>query len=640
MRDDITPKQKKQKIDILNDELYFKNKEFLQRKRRKIHGRNIELKHSFKEEDLDKLLTKNRKRKLPTSIFRKIFLGVLFFFIITAVIAVISLYDKKEKVSDDLISMEILGQPFIDGGENLELHVRIQNFNKQKLILPDLILSYPKDSSSKDDEVFLRRSLSDIESGKRINEEFNLLLYGKEGDVRNIHATLEYRIEGSSSIFVKKINHELVIRSTPTKLSIDAPKEIVQNQEIQLNISVSSNTNEQINDILLSVNYPLGFEFISSNIKPKFGSNIWYFPKITSDEEVIKISGRLDALPGQGQSFQAKVGKQNQLQKDSIETTFDEVTHTVDIKESFITADISANNKNESKVPIRGGDNVNIEIEYKNNLDKVLNDVQVTANLNGDLYIPSKVLSLNGDYNSNSKNIIWDKNNVAELESLNPGESGTLNFNLDTKDLVSSLGFIENPNFTVTINVSGIEDNGNIREASSISRVDVLANSDLSLIAKTSYSDGPFKNSGPIPPRVGEKTKYTVTLQILNSSNDIKDTKVITTLPSYVTWTGNISPSVERSKIDFNKTTREVKWDIGDLQAGVGIGEVRPRQVSFQVELLPSLSHVDTNPDITRNIILSGRDTFTDVDLSYKKTPLTTRLSDSSAVAGDSRVVN
>lgn len=639
MKEDIAPKAKKQKIDILNEELYHKNKEFLQRKRRKIHGRNIELEHDFEDDGFDKLLVKNKKRKLPTSLFKKVFFVVLFFFLITAAIAAISLYDKKEKVSDELISMKILGQPFIDGGEELELRVRIQNFNEQKLVLPDLVLSYPKDSSHVEDEVFLRRSLSDIDNGERVDEEFNLIIYGREGDLRNIHATLEYRIEGSSSIFVKEIDHELIIRSTPTHISIDAPDEIVQNQEIQLDVKVSSNSNKQINNVLLSLNYPLGFEFISSSIDPHFGSHTWYFPNI-KEEVLVTIVGRLSALPGQGQSFHAKVGRQDLLQKNFIETTFNEVTHTVGIQESFITANLSVNNEEGNQVIIRGGGDVDVEISYENHLDEKLTNVEITAHLVGDLYRPEKVLALRGDYNSNNKSITWNKDNIGELEFLDPDESGSVTFNLKTKDLVGSIGSIENPNLAIVVDVSGVEVNGKIREAISVSRIDIFANSDLNLIAKTSHSDGPFENSGPVPPRVGEKTEYTVTLQITNSSNKVEEAQITTTLPPYINWTGNISPSIEREKISYNEVTREVKWNIGALQVGVGIGEVRPKQASFQVEILPSLSHVDTSPDITRDIILSGRDVFTDVDLSYKKTPLTTKLTESSASSGDSRVVN
>lgn len=626
--------KKDQKIDILNDELYHKNKEFGQRKRRKIHGRNINLEHDFQEDDYEKLIKGQKKRKLPTSLFKKIFFVVLFFFITTAIVAALSLYHKKETVSHELISMEIVGQPFVDSGEGLDLQVRIQNFNKQKLELPDLVLSYSKDSSRKENEVFLRRSLSDIAYQQKINEEFNIPLFGQEGDVRNIYATLEYRIEGSDSIFKKEVNYSVIIRSTPTQLSINAPKEIVQDQEMQLEVDLSSNTNKLINDLLLKVDYPLGFEFISSNKEAQYSNNIWYFPTIEKDKDKLIIVGRLSGLPGQGQSFHATLGHQNQLQKNIIDTVFNRETHTVDIQKPFVSIKTLVNGNDDSKLHIRGGDRVNINIVYKNNLDVSLSDVQIIARLDGDLYKQDKVRTQQGDYNSNTKRIIWDKGNVEALAFLEPGSSGSVNFSMETKDLVDDKGALIKPQFNIIVDVTASEINGKLREAYAISHKQILANSDISVIAKTLHNDGPFKNNGPIPPEVGKKTEYTITLQIVNSSNDLNDAKIVTFLPPYVTWLGNIAPSIERKKVSYNNNSREISWDLGTVKAGTGIGNINPKQLSFQVDILPSLSHVDENPEITRDIILSGVDAFTGVDLSYKKIPLSTRLSAEPSASG------
>ncbi len=625
------------KVDALNDELYYKNKHFDNRKRRKIHGRNIKLEHDFKEDEYNKLLEKQKKRKLPPSLFKKIFFASLFFFIITSVIAALSLYEKKEQVSSDLISMEILGQPFVDGGEPLELQVRIQNFNEQALDLPDLVLSYPKDSNGGEEE-FLRRALKPIGKGQRVNEKFELTLYGQEGDVRNIHATLEYRIKGSNAIFVKEADHEVIIRSTPTQLSIDAPDQIVQNQEITLKIDVVSNSNKQVNNLLLKVEYPLGFEFISSNIKPDFGLHTWYFPHLTDKKQTIEIVGKLAALPGQGQSFHAFLGKQNALEKNTIETLFNKLTHTVDVQQSFITADLDINGQGSKDITIRGGDEVEVMIHFKNTLSKTLADAQIVVHIDGELYTPNGMRIQGGDFDSNTRRITWNKNSMEQLEFLEPGEEGEVSFALNTKELVGTLGALKNPSLELSVDVSATEINGKVREAFGVSRAVITANSDLKLITKTLYHDGPFKNSGPLPPRVGKKTKYTITLQVTNSSNEIKNAQVRTFLPPYVTWLNRIAPSVERQNVSYNETTREIVWSLGTLKPGLGIGINHPKQVSFQVEVLPSLSHADEILKITKDVVLSGEDSFTGVKLNYKKIPLSTKISDQDAAPEGWRV--
>ena len=639
MNDDKNLEEKKQSIDSLNERLYHKDEEFGQRKRRKIHGQEVELDHDF-DDNYDEILKEQKTRKLPTSFFKKVFLIALFFFLATALVAGISLYEKKQKISDDSISMEILGQPFIDGGEPLELQVRIQNFNEQEIELPDLILSYPKDSSAKEDEVFIRRSLKNIGNGQRVNEEFDIVLYGKEGDVRNIHATLEYRIVGSSSIFVKEVDFSTVIRSTPTDVSVRGPKEIVQGQELKIEFDVSSNTDMQVNDILLKVNYPLGFEVISTSVKPEFGTNIWYFQNITDETQTISITGRLSALPGQGQSFHAEIGKQNPLQKNSIETVFNNITHTIDVQQSFITADLNVNNNGSDNGTIRGGEEVDVEINFKNTTNKTLGDMQIIAHLDGSLYKPEALRVQSGEFDSNTKRITWNKNSMEKLAFIEPGESGTLSFTMQTNQLVGQSGALVNPNLTVIIDVSAIEINGTVREAFAISRAEIIANSDLILLAKTLHNDGPFKNDGPIPPRVGERTKYTVTFQVTNSSNNVENAKVSTFLPPYVNWLGSIAPSIERQKLSYNNTTREVVWDLGVLKPEIGIGTANPKQVSFQIDALPSLSHAGTHLDITKEITLSGKDSFTGVTLSYKKTALSTNLNQEPSAASGAGLVS
>jgi hypothetical protein len=385
--------------------------------------------------------------------------------------------------------------------------------------------------------------------------------------------------------------------------------------------------------------YPLGFEFIRSNLKPKFGLHTWYFPNLTDEKQSIEIVGKLSALPGQGQSFHASLGKQNALKQNSIETIFNKVTHTVDVQQSFITADIDVNNKGSNDITIKGGDEVDVNINFKNTLSKTLSDVQIVAHIDGELYTPEGIRIQNGDFDSNTKRIVWNKSNMEQLEFLEPGEEGELSFALHTRELVGALGAIKNPTLELLIDVSATEINGKVREAFGVSKAVISANSDLKLITKTLYKDGPFQNKGPIPPRVGKKTQYTITLQVTNSSNEIENAKVTTFLPPYVTWLNHVAPSVERQSISYNETTREVVWDLGTLKSGLGIGVANPKQVSFQIDALPSLSHVDENLNLTKDIILSGKDSFTGVKLNYKKSPLSTKISDQGTSPGSGHVV-
>jgi hypothetical protein len=121
------------------------------------------------------------------------------------------------------------------------------------------------------------------------------------------------------------------------------------------------------------------------------------------------------------------------------------------------------------------------------------------------------------------------------------------------------------------------------------------------------YSSGPFSNKGPIPPQAEKETTYTVTWTLTNPSNDIRGGVVTAKLPAYVTWLGKSMPGSE--PVTFNDATGEVRWDAGDLAAGSGLTGLG-KTVSFQISLTPSLSQVNTRPELISEAHFSGSDTY------------------------------
>jgi len=625
-------------IDHLNRDLYDPKKKWTDINRRTIHDRDPEIKQEFEGEGLDSVTDSIPKQKLPTSLFRKIFIFVLGFFLITVAVTVVTLYEGGKQVSDDLIALELVGQPFVDSGEVLEFQVRVQNFNQQNLVLPDLTISYPKDSSLDAEQVFSRYSLDDILPNQRSLETFDVVLFGQEGDTRTITAELEYRIEGSTAIFFKKVTHDLVIRSTPTELIIDAPESVVQNQIVDFEIEVASNTLDPITNGLLNIKYPRGFNLIEAHPEPKYFDNIWHFPSIGEGGSMLRFSGTLDALENQAQSFHIEFGKQNQEQKNSIETVFNALVHTIEITPSFLDIDLEINRSDFPTVLVSGNELLSTSFDYINNLDVPLENVSIVANLSGNLYNPAEVIVQNGFYDSNNQTITWDETGIEDLALLEPQASGTIMFSLKTNPLVGANGVIENPETIISFDVSGLESGGIGHVAENVSETRLIANSDIQLITKTNHEEGPFTNPGNVPPLVGKKTAYTVIVQLSNSSNNLEDAYLSTVLPPYVNWSGSVSPSTQRTNISFNQQTRELVWDIGAIRSGVGVGSSNPLQVAIQLELTPSLSQIGDVVNLTQELLFRAEDQFTNSIVEHKESAFTTQLDDAGAKPSSSRV--
>jgi hypothetical protein len=147
----------------------------------------------------------------------------------------------------------------------------------------------------------------------------------------------------------------------------------------------------------------------------------------------------------------------------------------------------------------------------------------------------------------------------------------------------------------------------------------------LQLANRMLYYSGSFDNRGPMPPKVGSETTYTVVWSIGNASNEFSGVKVKAILPPYVRWLGIISPS-DRD-ISFDEATGEIFWNVGSIEAGTGIA--RPaEEVSFQVSFLPSMNQVGTAPVLVSDINIEGRDNFTGNNLSVKKQNLDIMIND------------
>jgi hypothetical protein len=192
----------------------------------------------------------------------------------------------------------------------------------------------------------------------------------------------------------------------------------------------------------------------------------------------------------------------------------------------------------------------------------------------------------------------------------------------------------------MAVDVRASEINGNNRQALGVSQAEVRANSDVEVITKVQHAEGPFTNSGPMPPRVGNTTTYTVTLEITNSSNSVSDAELRLFLPPYVRWLNAVAPSVERNAVEYNEVNRELLWDLNTLRSGLGVNGSTPRTLSFQVEVLPSLSQVGDQVTLTSDINLTGVDDFTDVNLSFRKTALENRIANSQEPGADGRIRN
>ena len=582
---------------------------------------------------------------MKTSFFRKFFIFSISVFVISLGYAAYVFFIGGNTVSNNNIDISIVGNSFTAGGEVLPIVVGITNKNNTPLELADLVMQYPKGSSvdaSSDTENF-RESLGTIAAGAVVNKNLTPILFGEQGSTRTIKISLEYRVAGSNAIFVKDKTYDVVINSTPINLSVDSPPTVSPNQSITLNVKTTLNSTTTVPKILVRMDYPIGFQFISAVPAPSFGNNVWNLGDLAPGaEHDISVTGQMvGVFNGDQKTFNVSTGSQSDSNKSVIGVVFNSMQQNITVQKPFVDASLYINGVSQNQYAIDTKTPINAEIRYVNNLDTKVDDVQVQVKISGNAFDRKTINGQRGFYDSSKNIITWDKNSVNGFKELNTGDSGSLDFSLSSLSLFSAAGgLLSNPTINLEIDISGKQaDSGfSVNNLTNSTSATVNIISDVGFSDKAFYYSGPFTNTGPIPPKVEKPTTYTITWSLSNTANSISNVQVNSTIPPWVTFVGAISPTGE--DLTYNPATQEIVWNADRIQKGAGItGEAR--SVSFQVSLSPSLSQLNTSPVILNDAILTGHDDFANVDIKVNKTSLNTNLdSDSGFPPNGASVAN
>jgi len=131
----------------------------------------------------------------------------------------------------------------------------------------------------------------------------------------------------------------------------------------------------------------------------------------------------------------------------------------------------------------------------------------------------------------------------------------------------------------------------------------------------TFYDDGRLgiESSGPLPPKVGTTTSYTLRFRVGSSLNDVSEARVVAVLPDGVSYTG------ESYKTDgdmvFNDRTGELIWTIPFIKGGVGRVEP-PHELHIQVAITPGEQLINRTLDFLNKTTIEATDQFVDQVIS------------------------
>lgn len=565
------------------------------------------------------------KEKGGSNWLNKFFWGAAIFFIATLAVAFYVLFYSTNIVSANNIDLEVKGPTQLRSGEELNLETNIRNRNKVTLRDVSLTITYPAgtvDSLETNKELPLwREQLSDLNPGQSVAVGSRAIIYGAQNSKQKVVLKMEYHIPDSNAVFSKEMEYDIIIGSGTIDISFSLPSEINSGKTFTSNLKIISNAKSVLRQVVVKVDYPSGFNFDSADLNPASSNNIWYLGDLAPGvSREINLTGSLVGQSEEVKSFKVTAGLDKSGGSGEISTEYGGLFQTVNLKRDFVS--VSLNLKN--KTSLTPGSLFNGSVEWANNLpDKVI-DGSLELFLSGNAIDKRSVDGNSGFYNSLTNSIVWDKSLIPSLAQLNPGENGQSSFEFSILPLSRMIGG-SNSSVGMRLVFKGT------RVTSDEQSEEVVSETEKSLkigtLAKFSagaiYSVGPFRNTGPLPPKVGEETTYTTTWTVSNSTNQLKQVRVRAKLPLYVKWLSAISPLDE--KVIYDKTNNEVVWDLGAVEPGVG--DVLPnREASFQISITPSLSQLGGTVDLVKDISFEGVDSLTGQKIMLTASDLNTKL--------------
>jgi len=510
---------------------------------------------------------------------------------------------QKNIFSKDILKLEILGPREATMGDEIQYTVRYKNNGKTALEEAKLNFEYPENSISDTNSQIAEQNRGDIYPGEEKNITFKTRLFGKENELEEAKASVTFRPKNLKAVYSTETSFTTSINFVPINLEFDLPSKLESGRDVSFSLNYFSNSNWPLSNIGIKVNYPPSFEFSESTPK-SLDKNDWQVDLLNKTEGGrITISGKIFGQPSEQQIFNAQLG----IWRDGNFILLREINKAVEIINPSLY--ISQNINDSSQYVANPGELLHYEISFKNIGDQPFQNLFLVTRIEGNAYDLDTLKTTDGEFRKGDRSIVWGSNKVSKLQFLGPNEENEVEFWVNLKKDWP----IPGPSDT---NPS-VKDEVILGQAQQdfVTKI----NSKLELIQNLLFSQGAFQNSGPISPTIGQITTYTVSWQVKNYYNDVKNIKVKAIFPDNVNLTGEILP--KDAHLTFDQDSREVVWEVGDLSAHTGISNTPP-EIDFQIKITPNQSV--TSFKLIDNVSISGEDTWTGQDLEISAPSINT----------------
>ncbi|MEX2055275.1 MAG: hypothetical protein WD972_03770 [Candidatus Andersenbacteria bacterium] len=406
------------------------------------------------------------------------------------------------------------------------------------------------------------------------------------------------------------------ITIVPVDVSIDTTDEAESGQRLLVTIHIRNNSSQVLSDTYLQLNPSPGIQLAAEDqqFSPGFSAldSAWELGTLEPLSEVTRsVVMFAEGQAGERRTLDVELGLRDGDQK-IVQRTHSQV---ITITASALAIEQVYNSSEEALV-VNPGETINGDIHYSNIGNTGMKNVVVKVQFEGTGINAESLRLPTGAYDPIARTITWTAATVPELATLQPKQTGTIaySFSMLPADQFPTTG--ENLKNNLLIALASIDSpdlitaTGEKRNLVSDRTVLSVATTML-LDAAAFYDDGRLgiKSDGPVPPKAGEQTTYTVRLRVGSLLNDMGDVRLRAVLPDGVRYTGKTYKT--SGEVEFSDRTGEVFWNLPTLKGLTG-RTLPTEELHFQVAITPGENQRGEQVPFLNNVTVEGTDLFTE----------------------------
>lgn len=524
--------------------------------------------------------------------------GIVYFIILLLIVGLVIVW-KKNYFSKEVLKLEILGPSDVVAGQKYSFLVKYKNNGDVTLQDAKIFFQCPSNSFLPEGKEMTEKEIDDIYPGQENNVSFECLIFGKEDEIKEAKAWVNFRPKNLKSRFEVENSYSFKISKIPVNIEIDLPSKIEEGKDFRFYIYYFSNGKEPISKLKIKAFFPTSFQLSYLSL-PFSNENEWVIENLLPGEGgKIELQGKLTGAIGEIKTFNFGLYFLNKEQ----EMLIKEVAKRVMIEKAniFLRQEVNGNPSYVAQL----GEMLHYEIFFKNIGTQPLEKITLICLLDGDGFDFDNLKLNSGYFKQGDNSIIFDWKDNPELRMLLPMDEGKVEFWVPVKKEGVKKPLLRNRVFF-----------GSTKED-----FEVKIASQVLVFQRGFYNDEIFGNTGPLPPQVGQETTYSVGWTIKNSFSDISNIKLRARLEKNVRFLPNrVFPEGESSNFFYDSQNNEIMWSLDKLNGN------EEKTIYFQIAFTPSADQRNMVAPLISEINFEAYDAFSEKVLTGKGEALTTEL--------------